>query len=185
MVTALVISAWNQYWQSRKINELQSTLQQADKAFRIRARIRDYLQIQPPNGDAVQLIRKLMPPPPDTSKDQGYPSLVQALHSNVQLADVDGKIGGLEILSLSSRLHSIPGNSESVSILFDDYCVIDAIVKETGARQETHTVEIKDTNGDGEVDLIYHCTPGFLSNAKGSVVIYYPTHSGFKLNSDR
>ncbi|MFO0925368.1 MAG: hypothetical protein U0905_23140 [Pirellulales bacterium] len=71
---------------------MQSTLQQADKAFRIRARIRDYLQIQPPNGDAVLLIRKLMPPPPDTSKDQGYPSLVQALHSNVQLADVDGKM---------------------------------------------------------------------------------------------
>ena len=178
--TAIGLSTWNQYKQSKRIDLLERTLTHVENNCRIRARINDFLVHESPDSEAFQILGTLLPPMPDKTLDREDRILIDKLSSNAQLVDVDGEPGGLEILSLSTVFHTIPGDSRSVNVLFDDQRIVDIVVRKTGTRYETHHVALTDVTGDNAIELILECTPGFLSDQKPAKLVYLATKSGFQ-----
>lgn len=186
LLTALAIglSVWNQSNQAKRIDLLERSLANVEKDLRIRARINDYLVHVASDLATNRLIESLMPQSPDASLDLEHRLLVDTILSNAKIEDVDGKPGGLEVLSLFTVFHTIPGESCSVNILFNDRLIVDVLTRKTGTRHETHQVELIDVDSDNNLELVLNCTPGFFSDQKPTKLVYFATSSGFKLETD-
>ena len=183
-IIAVLYSGWNQAVQRREIAALRDRLTAVEKDARIRARINDLYEYFDTDDSAkmetFDLVRHLVPKAPNLSLPLEEQVLLNALRSNVQLADVDGKPGGLEILSLSNIFHVNPGSDYSINALFNDQRIVEVLVRHTGTRMETHDVELVDAMGDNRVDLVLNCSSGFLSSENaGRKLIYSATEKGF------
>ena len=184
-IVAVGYSAWNQRQQQAEIAQLKNRVSVVETDARVRARINDLFKYLDPENDeqmdTLQLVKNLTPLAPNLSQPELHKELA-SLISCISLMDVDGEPGGLEILSLSNTFITIPGSSYSVNVLFNDEKIVDVLVRRTGTRVETHSVEMLDTNNDGAIDLVLKCTPGFRLSEPASQLNYLATNSGFQLN---
>jgi hypothetical protein len=181
-IFAVCCSAWNQNRQSSEIAELKERLAFVEKDARLRARINDLFAYFDSNDDErieiFDLLQRLVP----RSHNPSLPREFQYvnLRSATIIADVDGQPGGLEMMSLSNVMIRVPGMSYSVNVLFDDDRIVDVLVRRTGTRTETHSVEMVDINGDNQLELVLNCQPEFLSRESPSKLIYSATATGFE-----
>ena len=98
------------------------------------------------------------------------------------LRDVDGKLGGLEMLVLHQGGRSIPGSVRTIIALFDDNDLVDIVCRSDSLRRESHTVSLTDADDDGELDAIIDVRPGFFRDGPSTeVIVYNATADGLRV----
>ena len=185
MLLALTLVALNQYRQSSQIRELSARLGDLDDYAKVQSRINELLETLNPDDDddleTFRLVRRLLPSIPTPLLPGEFELPDEFRHSQQQLIDVDGKPGGLEMLSLSFKPMMHPSRDYCVNVLYNGRELVDVMIRKRSSRYEHLNVEFVDYNGDAMMDLVINCRT--LVADPSEILRYEATPKGFVLDA--
>jgi hypothetical protein len=85
----------------------------------------------------------------------------------------------LEVVLFHCDTHSVPGSVDSVAAMLRDHKLVDVVSRESNTRTEWHEVSLQDTDNDGNVEVVFDCSPGLWSNSKPFTLAYEISSTGF------
>lgn len=94
---------------------------------------------------------------------------------------LDGVKGKLEVWLFDLHVTGpVPGTGETLAVTMKDGKVMDLVLRRCAWSYEMHDAAFEDGNGDGRLDLVFHCRPGLWSgNEPPYDVVYEITTYGF------
>ena len=132
------------------------------------------------------LVARIVKALPNTTLDNNLYNPVLGIGQTL-LADVDGDLGGLEMLAIHHNSLSVPGGSDTVIALFDNTKLIDVIGRADDNRLDSLDVSFFDSDGDGDLEAVIVVRQGavttkaFRSGQQKETIVYNATLEGLEL----
>lgn len=98
----------------------------------------------------------------------------------IERATVGGPASGLEVAIFHDGSGMVPGSERSLVILLRNQQFVDAILRMSSNRAESHEVVVEDADENGELDVVFRCRPGIWSEAEPFTITYAISAQGFE-----
>jgi hypothetical protein len=145
VICALGLTWWRQWRMAVQLREAHETI----------GRLRN-------NCDFLKVLTKLATVDPEQNfvlecASHDWPTDVKRLR-------LDGQSESSEVLLFELYVTDpVPGTDETLAVVMRDDRVIDVAFRRSAWSWESHQAEFADVNGDGKLDLVFHCFPGLWS----------------------